>query len=366
MDRLEQNFRVVSRYKISFVTPPSAGLLLNWLAMPQFRKDPFGPAWVIISPERGLKPSDFGSAGASLATSPLSPGGETSLGRELRALRPASSSVSAPDWRARVLEPRGSMLEADKPFQPSGDGLFVSAANSGYQELVVDHPDARMSLDRMTGPHVTELLKLYRERLELLAKQPGIRHIQLTRNVGSAAGAAYDHPHAQLLAVPVSNRWLDEEMAAAQAHFASHARCLFCDVIAAELSRKERLVSYNEHFIALAPYASKTPFETWLLPRQHGSGFTALASNTVPHLAELLQNVVRAMNTALDGPPYNLILHTLPQEDDSRYHWHIELLPRLTKHSGFDWSSGFYVNPTPPEDAARFLRGALALQAVEE
>ena len=332
--------------------------------MPQFRKDPFGPAWVIISPERGLEPSDFGSAGNGAATSPLSPGSEANVGKELRALRPADSSANAPDWRMRVLEPLSSMLE-DKPFEPGGDALFVSAASSGYQELVVDHPDANMTLDRMSAAHVAELLKLYRERLELLAQRPGIRHVQLTRNVGTAAGAAYNHPHAQLLAVPVGNRWLDEEKVAAQDYHERHARCLFCDVIAAELKGKERLVSSNEHFVALAPYASKTPFETWLLPRQHGSGFTSLASNTLPYLAELLQNMVRAMNTALDRPPYNLILHTLPREDDSRYHWHIELLPRLTKHSGFDWSSGFYVNPTPPEDAARFLRGALALQEVE-
>ena len=332
--------------------------------MPQFRKDPFGPAWVIISPERGLEPSDFGSAGGAAATSPLSPGSEA-RGKELRALRPAESGALSPDWRVRVLEPYASLLEADKVFEPNPGDLFVAAASSGYQELVVDHPDARMSLDRMSAAHVVDLVKLYRERLELLAQRPGVRHVQLTRSVGRAAGAAYDHPHAQLLAVPVGNRWLDEEATAAQAYHVQHDRCLFCDVIAAELSGKERLVSYNEHFIALAPYASKTPFETWLLPRQHGSSFTALASNTVPHLVELLQNMVRAMNTALDRPPYNMILHTLPQAGDSRYHWHIELLPRLTKHSGFDWSSGFYVNPTPPEDAARFLRGALALQEVD-
>ena len=355
---------LLTRPRISFVTSRGGGLLLNLPVMPQFRKDPFGPAWVIISPERGLEPSDFGSAGGVAATSPLSPGAETRLGKEVRALRPAGSGTNAPDWRVRVLEPYASLLEADKPFQPSGDEPFIAAASSGYQELVVDHPEADMSLDRMTPEHVTELLKLYRERLSLLAGKPGIRHIQLTRSVGRAAGAAYDHPHTQLLAVPVGNRWLDEEKLAAQDHHARHARCLFCDVVAAELTFKARLVSYNEHFIALAPYASKTPFETWLLPRQHSSGFTALASNTVPYLTDLLQNMVRAMNTALDRPPYNLILHTLPLEDDSRYHWHIELLPRLTKHSGFDWSSGFYVNPTPPEDAARFLRGALALQEV--
>jgi UDPglucose--hexose-1-phosphate uridylyltransferase len=171
-------------------------------------------------------------------------------------------------------------------------------------------------------------------------------------------------PHAQILAIPVNNRWIDEEMAAASDYYDLHKHCLFCDVMESELRTKERLISYNQHFVAIAPYASKNPLETWLLPRQHASSFAEVASNVLPFLAELLQSVVKAMNSALNYPPYNLLLHTLPKEGNSKYHWHIELLPRLTRQAGFDWSSGFYVNPTPPEDAARFLKGALALQEV--
>lgn len=332
--------------------------------MAQLRKDPFGSTWVIISPERGLAPSDFGSVYPQTDQSILSPGQEHRLGRELRALRPVSSSVNAPDWQARVVEADNSLFEA-KPFMPSGDALFHCAASSGSQELIIEHPDARMSLERMPLPHLCEIIKLYRERLEILAGKPDVAHIQLTRNVGRVAGAMYDHPHAQLLAMPVPNRWVDEELQAATTYFDQYGQCLFCDVIQAELAKRDRLVSYNRHFVALAPYASKTPFEVWILPRQHSSSFTDLASNTIRDLAELLQDIIWAMNTALNYPPYNMILHTLPNVGDSRYHWHIELLPRLTRQAGFDWGTGFYINPTPPEDATRFLREALALQGVE-
>jgi len=331
--------------------------------MAQFRKDPFGPAWVIISPERGLEPSDFGSVSKVNAKMRLALGEDRRF-KEVRALRPIGSPSNAPDWRVRVVEVPSTLLEGAKPFTPSGGDLFVQAASSGYQEIVVEHPDPTMTLGRMPREHLTDVLKVYLERLAFLANKPNIRHIQLTRNVGKVAGAAYDHPHAQLLAVPVTNRWVDEEAAAAHSYHQAHGRCLFCDVVSSELQTKERLVSCNEHFVAVTPFASKTPFETWLFPRQHSSGFTSSASNTLPFLADLLQDVVSAMNTALDQPPYNLMLHTLPTEDDNRYHWHIELLPRLTNQAGFDWSSGFYVNPTPPEDAARFLKGALALQEV--
>ena len=330
--------------------------------MSQLRKDPFGTAWVIISPERGLVPSDFGSVYSLSSYSPLSPGNEH-LFKEVRALRPMGSPHNAPDWQVRIIESPLALLES-RPFKPTGSDLFISAPNSGYQEIIVEHPDANMLLEDMSEDHLLEVFKLYRDRLAFLSTKDGVDHVQLVRNVGEVAGAVYNHPHALLLAMPVKNRWIDEEITAATTYHDIHDSCLFCDVVGAELAAKERIVSYNQHFIALAPYASKTPFETWILPRQHASAFTALAGNTLPYLIDLLQSVLRAMNASLNHPPYNMILHTLPIEGNSKYHWHIELLPRLTRQAGFDWSSGFYVNPTPPEDAARFLREAMALQGV--
>jgi UDPglucose--hexose-1-phosphate uridylyltransferase len=329
--------------------------------MAQFRKDPFGPAWVLISPERGLEASDFGSAASRSENCALCPGGDA--GSELRALRPSTSATNAPDWRLRVVRHPSALLD-DKPFELRGEGLFIDAPGSGYQEVIVEHSEHGMRLEEMSAEHLLELLKLYRERAQLLGAKPGVKHVQITRNVGKAAGAAYDHPHAQLLALPVPNRWVEEERQAAQEYFARERRCLFCDVIAAERAKRERLVSHNQAFVALAPYAAKTPFETWILPTVHASGFTETAVNTLPALGALLQAVLRAMNTALNVPPYNMIVHMLPLGDDESYHWHLELLPRLTRQAGFDWGSGLYINPTPPEDAARFLRETLSLQGV--
>ena len=182
--------------------------------------------------------------------------------------------------------------------------------------------------------------------------------------MGRAAGAIYDHPHASLLAVPVPNRWIEEERTAAAAHHAEHGRCLFCDVAEAELRGRARLVTHNAAFVAFTPYASRAPFEVWIQPRRHEASFGRTPSNALPELAALLQTVVRAIADALDAPPFNVLLHTLPDGGDDAYHWHMEIHPRLTAHAGFDWGSGFYVNPTPPEDAARFLREAIALHDV--
>lgn len=331
--------------------------------MPLFRKDPFGRAWVLLSPERGLLPSDFGSVPTAQARSQLSPGNEGKVSTEIAAVRPSASTADGPDWRMRVIG-HPAELVSPRAFAEEGESLFRHAPSSGYQEVIVEHPDATMTLDAMPRPHLVDLLKLYRDRLALHGERPGVKHVQLTRNVGRAAGALFDHPHAQLLAVPVANRWVQEEMEVAAAHHAEHGTCLFCDVLAREFELRERLVTYNDEFVALAPFASKTPFETWILPRRHGSAYAGVAANTVPLLADILQAVTRAINDALDRPPYNMAFHTAPRNDQADFHWHIEVLPRLTTQAGFDWGAGFFVNPTPPEDAVRFLREALALQEV--
>ncbi len=332
--------------------------------MPLFRKDPFGRAWVLLSPERGLEPSDFGSVPLEPPVSPLSPGSEPRVGAEIAAVRPASSAVGDPDWRIRALNHPADMVSTQPGGVDEGSALFRQAPALGYHELIVEHPDARERLETMSPGHLVEVLRFYRDRLALAASRPGIRHAQVTRSVGRAAGALFEHPHGQLLAVPVTNRWLEEEAQVAAEHHKEHGSCVFCDVMAQELTARERIVTENEAFVAFAPFAGKTPFETWVLPRQHASSFTNLPSNVVPHLAELLQALVRGLVDALDNPPYNLTLHTSVQEGRPDFHWHIEILPRLTKQAGFDWGSGFFVNPTLPEDAARFLRQAVALQEV--
>lgn len=331
--------------------------------MASLRKDPFGPAWVLISPDRGLQPSDFGSAAGPVAgTSPLAPGAEGTLPPEIQSLRPARSAVGGPDWRARVVaHPRSPF--AARPFRPSERGLHVSAPAAGAHELVVEHPDPGARLETFGREHLVDVLRLYRDRLAHHAARPEVRHVQMSRNVGRAAGAAYDHPHGQVLALPVPDRWVEEERAAIAAYRREHDRCLLCDVLRQELDERERLVSTNEHLVAFAPYAAKQPFETWVAPRAHQAAFHATPTNHLEALAEVLATVVRALNAALGTPPYHLVLHTVPRSPDGGDHWHLKVLPRLTAQSGYDWSLGAFVNPTPPEEAARFLREASAALA---
>lgn len=296
--------------------------------------------------------------------SPLSPGGSAPVGTEIAAVRPATSSVDSPDWRMRALVHPAGMVSAKPHAVDEGSELFTQLPALGYHELIVEHPDARERIETMNLGHLTEVLRFYRDRLELAASRPGVRHAQITRNFGRAAGALYEHPYGQLLAVPVTDRWVGEEKQVAAEHHQARGSCLFCDVLHEELAVRERIVTENESYVAFAPFASKTPFETWILPKQHASSYAGVAANSLPQLADILQVLLRGLGDALDNPPYNLTLHTDVKVGSPDFHWHMEILPRLTNQAGFDWGTGFFVNPTLPEDAVRFLREAVALQEV--
>lgn len=330
--------------------------------MSSLRKDPFGPAWVLISPERGLLPSDFGSVaspGGAAGLSPLAPGGEAGLPPEIRALRSSGSRVGGPDWRARVVDhPRSPF--SDRPFIAAADGLHLSAPATGWHELAVEHPDRDERLETYTADHMVDVWRLYRDRIAHHAGRPEVRHVQVSRNVGAAAGALYDHPHGQVLALPVADRWVEGERTAMRAHLEESGRCLLCDVLHQELAQRERLVSVNDGFVAFTPFASKQPFEVWIAPRDHHSAFHETATNRLADLGDALRTVIQSWNAALERPPYHLVVHTVPAAAAADFHWHLKLLPRLTGHSGYDWTLGAFANPTPPEDAARFLRETAA------
>ncbi|MEZ4630425.1 MAG: hypothetical protein R2880_06925 [Deinococcales bacterium] len=329
--------------------------------MSQFRKDPFSSAWVMISPERGLEASEFGSVEVIKGPSLFSPGFEHHLGEELYAIRTKHAGFE--DWQIRVIRHPHAVL-SDKELTLQQEKLFSSASNSGYQEIIIEHPRSDMSLELMPKAHLVQLLQVYRQRLAHLSQQRHIKHVQLSRSVGRVAGNYFAHPHAQVVALPFENRWLEEEKQASSVYHQQSGTCLYCELINKELELRERIVSSHENFVALSPYAAKMPFETWILPRRHDSAFSSLLDSQLHGLAMILVDVLEAMNRTLSHPPYHLLLHTLPCTGDSSYHWHIEILPRLRAEAGFDMGSGLYINPTPPEEAARFLRQTLAMREV--
>jgi len=139
---------------------------------------------------------------------------------------------------------------------------------------------------------------------------------------------------------------------------AKTGRCIFCDLIAQELKDRHRIICHKDAILAIAPYASRVPFETWLMPRDHAPRFEETTDQTLRMLATMLKSVMAGIDWALERPAYNLVLHTAPLsgEADTAFHWHLEILPRVTRYSGLEWGTGMFRNPVAPEEAAQVLR----------
>jgi UDPglucose--hexose-1-phosphate uridylyltransferase len=331
--------------------------------MPELRKDPIVGRWVIIATDRARRPHDYKvDAGATqIGLCPFCPGHESSTPPEVLAYRPPdgpSSRPNGPGWTLRVFPNRFPALMIEGQLDRAGEGVYDRMNGIGAHEVLVETPDHRKSFSDLSEAELAQVFSAYRDRMVDLKRDLRFRYVMVFKNHGAAAGASLEHSHSQLIALPIVPINVQEEMVGALEHYRFKERCVFCDIVRQELQDRSRLVYENDGFLVLEPFAPKFPFETWILPRAHHSSYEECPTREYSALANAMRVALRKLRHALDDPPYNFILHTAPfSERDSRhYHWHIEIMPTLTQVAGFEWGSGFYINPTPPEEAARFLR----------
>ncbi len=333
--------------------------------MPDLRKDPIVGRWVIIATERGKRPHDFHGEAQVLAAPgncPFCEGNEASTPPEIVAYRDRGSAPNSPGWRVRVVPNKFPALKVEGALEKRGEGIYDRMAGVGAHEVIIETPHHHVSMADLAEENIREVLWAYRDRLIDLKKDDRLAHGMLFKNVGAAAGASLEHTHSQLIVTPTVPISVWEEMTGSLEFYNYRGRCIYCDMIHQEIATEKRIVLDSPHFTAFCPFASRFPFETWILPKSHSSHFENIPKTGVDDLGTVLKQVLGGLETALDRPAYNYIIHTAPfdHQEMHHYHWHIEIIPRLTKVAGFEWGSGFYINPTPPEDAAGFLRSAIA------
>jgi len=328
--------------------------------MPELRKDPVSGRWVIISIERGKRPSDFG-----LRISPkkggfcaFCKGNERTTPPEIMAFRQDGSKPNTPGWTLRVVPNKFPALNVEGDLDRKGDGIYDKMNGVGAHEVIIESPEHNLTLSTMPLKSVEDALWAFHQRITDLKNDKRVKYVLVFKNEGDDAGASLEHTHSQLIALPIVPQLVEEEIDRAKQYHDYKERCIFCDIIDQEIADKTRVISENKDFIAIAPFAPRSPCETMILPKKHESSFQPNGSFAL--LAEILQKTLKQIDKVLDMPPYNLMIHTSPfkNETNDYYHWHIEILPKLTKIAGFEWGSGFYINPTPPEEAAKFLREA--------
>jgi len=341
--------------------------------MSELRKDPLGDRWVIIAAERGRRPDDFHKtvsepAAAGGASCPFCAGNEAKTPAETWAIRPGDGGPNTPGWQVRVVPNKFPALGIEGDVERRGLGIFDYMSGIGAHEVVIESPRHDWRMDEAPLDEIERVIRAYQARLTDLYGDPRFHYVVIFRNYGATAGASLSHPHSQLIAVPITPKRAKDKLAAARDYYGRKERCIFCDIVNQELMLGDRVVLDHEHFVVMTPFASRFPFELAIYPKQHQDDLRMLSEEMRYAFAEILRESLHYLGHALGDPAYNFIINTAPNPIPRPgkpeywgtlavdYHWHVEILPRVTRVAGFEWGTGFYINPVAPEDAARFLR----------
>jgi UDPglucose--hexose-1-phosphate uridylyltransferase len=342
-----------------------------------FRRDPVSGQWVIISPARISKP--MVCSASAPGNCPFCEGHEDETTKEVWAFRSPGSASDGPGWQVRVVPNKypavqypEALSDSTHPANFSRSAKLHGAGNEtftkilrahsaeGQHEVVVDCPHHETDFIRLSAEHIQHVIRAYRDRLCAWADEKRWSYGVIFKNSGTGAGASVEHSHSQLIALPMVPSLIQEELFNGEEYWREQHQCVFCDLIRHE-ENGPRWIASSEHFVSFAPFAGRQPFETWIAPKQHGAHFQSIPEELIPEFADFLKSILERISRCLEAPPWNYLLHTAPLQspDLPYYHWHWEIIPRVSGIAGFEWASGMAINPTPPELAAARLREAL-------
>ena len=345
------------------------------LSMSELRKDPIVNRWVIIAASRGMRPCDFEPSERQPERTgwcPFCPGNETRTPQEIYAIS-NGSGPGGPNWQVRVVPNKFPALSIEADVRRWGIGLLDRMGGFGAHEVVIESPDHSMDLAVSPIEHIALVVEAFKERTLDLRKDPRFRQIVIFRNFGPTAGASLAHPHSQIIGLPIVPIMVQNKLDAARSHFELKERCIYCDMLEQELKEQERIVLEDDYFVVLSPFAARFPFELHIYPRRHCHDFVLMNDVEKLSFAGILKRTLSLYRDYLSNPPYNMMIQTAPNNLarvgsggypgalNYAYHWHVEITPRLTTVAGFEWATGFYINPVSPELA----RGYLCNEVVE-
>jgi UDPglucose--hexose-1-phosphate uridylyltransferase len=340
--------------------------------MPQLRQDPVTGRWVAIATERAKRPSSFTRAPVvavpATAQCPFCYGHEAMTPPEVMAYRPEGTEPNTPGWDVRVVP---NLYPAFGPVNGEATvtdlGLYRAMNGAGVHEVIVSSPDHRCDLADLPLATVERVIDAWVNRYEAHRANPTVQYLLLIYNHGKEAGASLEHPHSQLFGIPLVPPNVQEELEGVRRYRQEHGTCVYCDVVAHERESGERVIFENDKFLVYAPYASRAPFETSIVPRRHRARFEEMTPAERRDFAEALGELLARVTHGLNEPPFNFYIHSAPTHAaaDVDYHWHLELLPKLAIAAGFELGTGVMINVATPEAAAEFLRGVSTARAGE-
>ena len=338
--------------------------------MPQLRQDLITGRWVAVATERARRPDSFSQAAkeavAARDVCPFCPGHEAMTPPEVLAYRPAGMPANGEGWSIRVVPNLYAAFRLEPDGQEQREGRFWQRDAIGACEVLISSPDHRTPTPMLPRRQVEEIVRAYVDRYQHHAMNPSLEHVLILYNHGRPAGASLEHPHTQLYAIGLQPPTFADELEGASRFYLANAACVFCRTLEDERRVGTRIIFENEAFVVFAPYAARTPFETWIMPRRHTASFGDLdLSREKSAFAEALQLTLKALQEGLNDPPFNYFIHSAPSKANAAdvYHWHLELIPKLSTAAGFELGSGMWINVVKPEESAAFLRDRIVKTA---
>jgi UDPglucose--hexose-1-phosphate uridylyltransferase len=332
--------------------------------MPELRQDPATKQWVIIATERAKRPHDFSRPAAQIsipefkADCPFCPGNEGMTPPETMAYR-HGGTANGPGWWVRAFPNKFSALVPEGSLtRKEAEGFFRTMDGVGQHEVIVESPRHNLCIPLMEDKQVEEVILAYRERYLILREDPRFKVIIIFKNHGSKAGTSLEHPHSQLVAAPIVPLSIRYRIEKAYTHYDDEGTCVYCDILREGLKVRTRLVLETDRFAAFHPFASRAPFETWIIPKRHNASFGSITMDEAKEFAYVLRKTLGKMYRGLNNPDYNYIIHTAPIKDEQEeyFHWHLQILPRLLTPAGFELGTGMFINTALPEETAAFIR----------
>ncbi len=326
--------------------------------MSEFRHNLITNEWVVVATKRAKRPHDFVGAKSAKTIPEYSEACPFCPGNEKKTPIAVYRYPVEGDWQIRVIPNKFAALKPTDSLEREQVGRYLKFGGFGYAEVVVETPKHNQTLGTLSIDQVLQVMLAYKARYDILSADERIDLVTIFRNHGERAGTSLEHPHSQIIATPLVPLRVRNQLEETQRYSANFGTCVFCDIIKEELKDSRRLVLETEHFLAFEPFASRSPFETWILPKRHQSVFGAIHLNELKDLAKIVRDILYKIHTGLENPDYNLILQSAPTKEDDvdYYHWYIRIIPRLTTPAGFEMGTGIYITTAYPEETAEFLR----------
>lgn len=314
--------------------------------------------WVIIAPERAKRPEDFITAGkkddlpAYVPSCPLCAGNEGQT-------PPETFHIDRDNrWAVRVVPNKFAAVQYEASITRQSSGAKKSMTGAGLHEVIIDTPLHNASLAVLTRDRVEDMLSAYKQRFLDFYRTRYIEHVIIFKNHGQRAGTSLQHPHSQIVGTPVIPGRLKGRIEGALRYYDDFGECLCCLIMKEELNDGVRIISQNDSFVAFIPYSALSPFHIWIFPKRHSACFGSITESELHDLAGILKETLQRLDIGLGNPDFNYVIHSLsPQECAVKYfHWYVSIVTRVTRTAGFEIGTGMYINPSVPDNNARFLR----------